>query len=227
MFSRLPVERSSAISTSYPFSRNRSATCEPMNPAPPVTRTLANVRGIPFPGVVQSPVFQREQISRGINDGEATTVGRGRFQSHAWLMQEFVHQRSGEMLDDFCLLRRKWPKPTKSCRKLRTTKPVHLIPELADHRNSRQPGDPIPIRLCFLGDDRARGWSVLLPALEIRGCCRAQVVEIVQKYIIESANRGFDVARQCNVENAQRAIALLLQCLPHTFDRHHRLRRSG
>ena len=42
-FGRFPVERSSTTVTSNPRARKRSATCEPMNPAPPVTRTLGNV----------------------------------------------------------------------------------------------------------------------------------------------------------------------------------------
>ena len=37
---RLPVERLSTTTTSWPAEMQRSTTCEPMNPAPPVTRTL-------------------------------------------------------------------------------------------------------------------------------------------------------------------------------------------
>jgi hypothetical protein len=36
-FSRFPDERLSRIVTPYPAARNASATCDPMNPAPPVT----------------------------------------------------------------------------------------------------------------------------------------------------------------------------------------------
>src|SRR5215213_6023526 len=51
-FSRLPLERSSTTMTSWLRSRKRSATCEPINPAPPVSRIrtsgdLANVLARP------------------------------------------------------------------------------------------------------------------------------------------------------------------------------------
>ena len=39
-FSRLPSERSSRIVTSSPRASRPSATCDPMNPAPPVTSAL-------------------------------------------------------------------------------------------------------------------------------------------------------------------------------------------
>src|SRR6185369_2667232 len=38
MFSRLPVKKLSRQSTSLPSPRSRSQRCEPMNPAPPVTK---------------------------------------------------------------------------------------------------------------------------------------------------------------------------------------------
>src|SRR5262245_39023751 len=41
MFSMLPVERSSMISTIHPRSSSTSERCEPMNPAPPVISALA------------------------------------------------------------------------------------------------------------------------------------------------------------------------------------------
>ena len=40
MNSRRPVRKSSTIVTSTPSARRRSARCEPMNPAPPVTHAF-------------------------------------------------------------------------------------------------------------------------------------------------------------------------------------------
>src|SRR2546425_4679944 len=44
-FSRLPVEQSSSTTTFFPSASNRSTRCEPMNPAPPVTRVSGSEDG--------------------------------------------------------------------------------------------------------------------------------------------------------------------------------------
>src|ERR1041385_2442843 len=48
-FARLPVERSSTTVTRSPRAINASAMCEPMNPAPPVTRTCMRRASYPRP----------------------------------------------------------------------------------------------------------------------------------------------------------------------------------
>ena len=58
-FSRLPVERSSSEITESPWARRASARCEPMKPAPPVSKTFIldyaepdlrrNIFGAPLP----------------------------------------------------------------------------------------------------------------------------------------------------------------------------------
>src|SRR5262249_11047108 len=42
-YSRFPVERSSSTVTRWPACRSASTRCEPMNPAPPVTRALISL----------------------------------------------------------------------------------------------------------------------------------------------------------------------------------------
>ena len=43
--------------------------------------------------------IEGEQVSRGIDDTESAAVGGSSLQSHAWLVQKFVHQGFGEMFD--------------------------------------------------------------------------------------------------------------------------------
>src|SRR6266852_142123 len=91
-FSRFPVERSSTTDTSNPLARKRSATCEPMKPAPPVTRTLGNVGRISSLLIGVGLVFQREQVARCVDNPQATPVGSSRFQSDTRFVQKLVHQ---------------------------------------------------------------------------------------------------------------------------------------
>src|ERR1700682_5692170 len=112
-FSRFPEEKSSTIVTSHSFSRKRSATCEPMNPAPPVTRTLgieiSALRGrrvLRLGGRVGMlrragipSLSQCEEVSRGIDDTKSATIRRRGLQSHTRLVEELVHQRSGKVFD--------------------------------------------------------------------------------------------------------------------------------
>src|ERR1700693_222692 len=113
-FSCLPEEKSSTTVTSHSFSRKRSATWEPMKPAPPVTRTLGieigSLRGrqVRFcfgdrVGVLSrtgvSSLSECKEVSRGVHDSESATIrGRG-LESHTRLVQELIHQRSRKVLE--------------------------------------------------------------------------------------------------------------------------------
>src|SRR5215831_6828329 len=57
-----PDDRSSATTTSSPLATSASATCEPMNPAPPVTRTRMTTN--PHPRLIRAPTARpAEQIT--------------------------------------------------------------------------------------------------------------------------------------------------------------------
>src|ERR1700730_5059709 len=88
----LPVDRSSTTVPPNPSARKRSATCEPMNPAPPVTRTLGNVGRISLLQIGARLLLQREQVPCRVDNTKATPIGGGRFESHTRFVQELVHQ---------------------------------------------------------------------------------------------------------------------------------------
>src|SRR5688572_13421988 len=122
--------------TSQPWERKKSAACEPMKPAPPVTRTfLAIVRVFLRRCSVSGFSFEAEEIACGIDYTEAASIrGRGA-QSHTGLVQKLVHQTLGKMFDYFRLFRRHCTEPPHRHRELRASQPVHL---LSDSTNDRQ-----------------------------------------------------------------------------------------
>src|SRR5450759_3899965 len=207
MLSRFPVERSSTTVTSNPLARRRSTTCEPMNPAPPVTRTLGNVGRISFLRIGARLVLQREQVARRVDNSEAPPIGGRRLQSHTRLVQELVHQGPREIFDGFGLLGRKRPHSPESCDKLRTPQSVHLLAKLPHDRYRRQARHPVPVLLDLSRDYLARGGHIFPPLLEIGGSRCAQVVEIVQEDVADLSDTCLHIARQRNVEYAERPVA--------------------
>src|SRR6266404_4169282 len=55
-FSALPVEKSSITTTVFPSAKSRSTRCEPMNPAPPVTK-IKEDRGLRVEDGIEALLF--------------------------------------------------------------------------------------------------------------------------------------------------------------------------
>ena len=82
---------------------------------------------------------------------------------------------------------------------------LHPSPHLGQRRHRGEPGEPIPV-LRHLGVDELLGGRQLAPpALDVRRHHGLQVVEIVEKDVVQLADRRIDVARHGDVENAERA----------------------
>ena len=84
------------ISTVHPLAMNTSDTCEPINPAPPVTNTRLLIRVLATADRERRRrrprVLQAKQVPRGVDDAQPTPIGGRGAQAHARLMQEFVHE---------------------------------------------------------------------------------------------------------------------------------------
>ena len=179
--------------TVQPSRRKRSATCEPMKPAPPVTTAVgisaappraasaASVAGV---GACSS---RREEIARRVDDAEPATVRRRRAQPHRRLVQELVHERLGEVFDCGALLGREVAEPPQRGGQLALAHPVHLVAELRHDGDRREAGDPLPVLLDLLGDHLLGRRQLALPALDVRVHHRAQVVEVVEEDVVHLA----------------------------------------
>src|SRR6185312_7102455 len=84
-----------------------------------------------------------------------------------------------------------------------------------------------PVQLHFFGYHRFRGGQLLTAALEVRRHYRAQIVQVVEEDVIEYSDIGGNVARQCNIEDAQRTIAALAHRGLDLRALDHRVRRRG
>src|SRR6266566_4654047 len=130
------------------------------------------------------------------------------------------------MFDCLQLFRGQRPKAPQCCSKLRTPQFVHLVPKLPHDRNYRQPCDPIPELLNFLLDYLSRSGHIFSPLLQVGGGGSTEIVEIVKEHVVDVSDSSFDVARQRDVEDAERAVAARLNGIANA-SRGHDWNRRG
>src|SRR3989475_11931114 len=143
-FSRRPVDRSSSTVTSSPAARYASATWEPTNPAPPLTRTR---RVIPRPGL------QPEQLLQRLQQAVAVPHARRPFQHDGGLVQELVQERLTELVHLRAIFGREMIEPAQRPLQLRAPQIIEPVAERPDHGDDAQTVVPAPEPIYFLAHD--------------------------------------------------------------------------
>src|SRR6185437_4424340 len=209
----VPVDRLSSTLTSYPAARKARTTCDPMKPAPPLmsarramSAVLAVLRGCRRDASVSVRLVEREEVAERVHDGETAPVGGCGAQAHAGVVEKLVHECPGKMLDGVLVLGRKVPELPQGVSKLRLAHLLHLRTKQLQHRHGREARKPLPVLLDLGRDDRLSSGKLVAPALEIRRDNRLQIIEIIEKHIVQRADVGHDIAWNGNVHDAERRV---------------------
>jgi hypothetical protein len=103
----------------------------------------------------------------------------------------------------------------------------HPVPHRRQHRNRRQPGDPVPVLDDFVLDQLLRRRQLGMTSLEIRRDDGLEIVQVVEEYVAQLAHGRVDVTRKRNVQDAQRAIAARRECRLDVIDEYNGMRSRG
>src|SRR5438094_929979 len=164
-----------------------------MYPAPPVTRMLRAI--VPL---------ETEQFLQRFEETVSSAGLRGLLECDRGMVQELVEQRVTELLHLGAILGRQMRETFERALQLSGTHVVEPPPKLFEHGHGGEPGVPGPEAVHFVAH-YALGCGHLMMAVRsgVRGH-GLQVVDIVQKHVLELADRGLHIARHGQVEDAQR-----------------------
>src|SRR5687768_2480036 len=110
------------------------------------------------------------------------------------------------MLESLYLIFRETADTPQRIRQLILAQSLHVSTELSHDRHCRKSRKPFPVFLHLRRYDPLRSRNVFAPLVEICQRRRPQVVEIVQKDILQRSNIWLHVARKRDVENAERTV---------------------
>jgi hypothetical protein len=131
------------------------------------------------------------------------------------------------MFDGLAIRVRQMVESPEESRHLAVADVVHACAKLGENGNCGQPGQPRPVRLHLLVD-QPLGARKLATAMIDRGHHELpEVVQVVEVHVLERPDRGIDVARQRDVENAQGPITSRRQARRDVRRRHDGVRRRG
>src|SRR5256884_6484284 len=190
---RCPRLKSSSTTTEWPSASSCSTTTLPMYPAPPVTRMLRAI--VPL---------ETEQFLQRFEETVPSAGLRGLLECDRGMVQELAEQRVTELLHLGPILGRQMPEPFERSVQLSGTHVVEPPPKLFEHGHGGEPGVPGPEAVHFVAH-YALGCGHLMMA--VRSGVRRdglQVVDIVQKHVLELADRGLPTARHVHAEAALR-----------------------
>src|SRR3954468_17917869 len=111
------------------------------------------------------------------------------------------------MFDRLALLVRDWAKPLERHRQLSVANLVHLFSELSNYRHRGESSDPFPVFLRFFGDNATRSRKIFFATPKVGSGSGLQVIEVVQEDVVELADVSIYIARESNIEDAQRSIS--------------------
>src|SRR3954468_1973611 len=206
-----------------------------MKPAPPVTNTLGT-RSLLEQIVVVIFVTRRlrvgcriepEEIADRVDNAQPPPVrGRGP-ESHGGTMKELVHQGSRQPFDDRAIRFAEVIELPQRGRELALAHTIHLTAEAGEHRYGGESSQPLPEPLDLAGDQLLGRRQLVTPALDIVRDDGAQIIEVVEKDVVDAGDVRFDVAWDRDVENAERTIATARYRRLHPVEGHHGSWRGG
>src|SRR5436309_3576482 len=165
-----------------------------MYPAPPVTRTLRAIRPL-----------QAEQLLQRLEEAVTAPGLRGLLERNRGGVQKLVEQRVAELLHLGPILGRQVRKALEGTLQLRGAHVVEAPAKLFQHRHHSQPAVPGPEPLDLIAHDAfGRGQILMSLCRSVRGD-RLQVVDVVQKHVLELSHCGLHVPRHREVEDAERS----------------------
>src|SRR2546422_567266 len=163
-----------------------------MNPAPPLTRTLR----------VIAPLQAKQSFQR-LEQAVAPPGLCGLLEGQGRLVQKLVQQRLAEVLDLSAILGAQMREAAQRALQLRGAHLVQPLAELLQDGHDDQPAVPRPEALDLFAHDALRRRDVA--AALHRGLCghRLEIVDVVQEDVLELRDRGLDIARHPEIEDAQ------------------------
>src|SRR5947209_15756021 len=173
-----------------------------MYPAPPVTRMLRAI--VPL---------ETEQFLQRFEETVPSAGLRGLLECDRGMVQELVEQRVTELLHLGAILGRQMRETFERALQLSGTQVVEPLPKLFEHGHGGEPGVPGPEAVHFVAH-YALGCGHLMMAVRsgVRGH-GLQVVDIVQKHVLELADRGLQDRKSTRLNSSHANISYAVFCL--------------
>src|ERR1051326_5747844 len=110
---------------------------------------------------------------------------------------------------------------SKRHRELSLANAVPLAAAMCESRHCGKSGEPLPEALDFTADELLGSRELVASPFDIGRDDRAQVIEVVEKHIVHRTHARLDVARDRNVEDAQRMVTPPGDGGPNSLERDH------